>query len=128
MLNVIEGKPKKREMTIFEDFVEYCKEDNPRLAENIEIWLADYFDLPNRDIPLNQAERKWIKENLSKENQKRILGGHWEDYYLSKEIDETTNEIMDMIRTEFKLKEDSDKDDNVYGFIHNKIKELVEKK
>jgi len=42
-------------------------------------------------------------------------------------IDETTNEIMDMIREEFKLNEDSDKDDEVYGFIHTKIKQLVEK-
>ena len=44
-------------------------------------------------------------------------------------IDEATNEIMDMIRDVFKQNEDSDKDDEMYGFIHtkiNKIKERVE--
>jgi hypothetical protein len=40
-------------------------------------------------------------------------------------IDETTNEIMDMIRLEFGLVEDSDKDDEVYGFIHTRITELI---
>lgn len=46
------------------------------------------------------------------------------DFNIEK-IDETTNEIMDMIRLEFKLNEDSDKDDDVYGFIHTKINELI---
>lgn len=41
------------------------------------------------------------------------------------DIDKTTNEIMDMIREEFKLNEDSDKDDEIYGFIHNKLKDLM---
>lgn len=41
------------------------------------------------------------------------------------QIDETTNEIMDMIREEFKLNSDGDKDDEVYGFIHTRIKELL---
>jgi len=66
-----------KETSIFEDFIEYCKEDNKKLADDIETWLYDYFDFPNRDfkqIPINKHERKWIKENLSKENQERILG------------------------------------------------------
>jgi len=41
-------------------------------------------------------------------------------------IDEATNEIMDMIRDVFKQNEDSDKDDEMYGFIHTKIKQMVE--
>ena len=59
---------------VFESFLEYCNEDNPKLKEKIEIWLADYFDLPNRQIPLSRNEKIWIKSNLSKENQARILG------------------------------------------------------
>ncbi len=61
-------------MSIFEDFIEYCKEDNPKLAEDIKTWLADYFDLPNRHIKLSKNEKKWIKENLSVANQHDILG------------------------------------------------------
>lgn len=64
----------KKELTIFEDFIEYCKEDNEKLAEDIETWLADYFDLPNREIPLGIQEIEWICLNLSKNNQKRVLG------------------------------------------------------
>ena len=62
------------ESTIFEDFIEYCKEDNRKLAEDIETWLADFFDLPNRELSVSNPERIWIKENLSKKNQMRILG------------------------------------------------------
>ncbi len=51
-------------MSIFEDFLEYCKEDNQKLEEDIKIWLADFFDLPNRNIKLNKWEKKWIKKNL----------------------------------------------------------------
>lgn len=61
-------------MSIFEGFIEYCKEDNPKLAEDIKTWLADYFDLPNRHIKLSKDEKKWIKENLSVANQHDILG------------------------------------------------------
>jgi hypothetical protein len=38
-------------------------------------------------------------------------------------IDEITNEIMDMLRLTFKFKSDSDLDDQVYTFIHSAIKE-----
>jgi len=62
------------ETTIFEDFIEYCKEDNEQLAKNIQIWIADYFDLPNRCIPLSKDEIKWIQANLSEDNQIKILG------------------------------------------------------
>ena len=62
------------ETTLFEDFLEYCKEDNKKLAEDIKTWLADFFDLPNRIMKLSKEEKKWIKENLSKENQNTILG------------------------------------------------------
>lgn len=61
-------------MRIFEDFLNYCEQDNSKLKEDIKTWLADYFDLQNRTIPLNKEETKWIKENLSKESQRDILG------------------------------------------------------
>jgi len=70
-------------ISIFEDFIEYCKEDNKKLAQDIEIWLADYFDLPNRCIPITKDEKKWIKENLSKKNQIRILGKVIDDSFQS---------------------------------------------
>jgi hypothetical protein len=65
---------KNKNETIFENFIEYCKEDNEQLAKNIETWLADYFDIPNRTIPMEWEEVKWIKENLGNESQRRILG------------------------------------------------------
>lgn len=77
-------------MTIFEDFIEYCKEDNKQLAEDIETWLADYFDLPNRTSNLYPDERKWIKDNLSEENQEKILGYTLEDFSSLSEKDELT--------------------------------------
>ena len=43
-------------------------------------------------------------------------------------VDDTTNEIMDMIRKEFNLNPDSDRDDEIYGFIHNEIKQILETK
>lgn len=39
-------------------------------------------------------------------------------------VDETTNEIMDTLRNEFSIDSDSDQDDEVYGFIHARIKDL----
>jgi len=61
-------------MTIFEDFIEYCKEDNEELAKDIMVWLCDYFDLPNRHIPLTDDEKEWINANISKNKQTSLLG------------------------------------------------------
>lgn len=61
-------------MTIFEDFLEYYNEDNPKLKKDIEIWLADFFDLPNRIQPVDVEEKRWVKQNLSEFEQIRILG------------------------------------------------------
>jgi hypothetical protein len=71
-----------KDETIFENFLEYCKEDNEQLTEDIETWLADYFDLPNRIIPLTIEEDIWINKNLSRENQKRILGYEADNFNL----------------------------------------------
>jgi hypothetical protein len=62
------------ETTIFENFLEYCSEDNPQLVKDIETWLADYFDLPNRHVSLTLGEEDWIECNLNEANQRRILG------------------------------------------------------
>lgn len=62
------------ETTLFEDFLDYCEEDNPKLKKDIKIWLAEVFDLPNRNIPLKKWEKKWIKENLTEKSQREILG------------------------------------------------------
>ena len=59
---------------IFENFLEYCSEDNPKLTKDIKTWLADYFDIRNRTIPLLKDEKKWIKNNLTKDLQREILG------------------------------------------------------
>ena len=67
-------KNKIKSISIFEDFLIYCLEDNKNLNRDIKIWLCDYFDIPNRNIPLNKSEKKWIKENLNNENQINILG------------------------------------------------------
>lgn len=64
-------------MSVFEEFLEYCNEDNKKLKKDIEIWLCDFFDLPNRDlkkIPLSKQEKEWIMNSLSEKNQIRILG------------------------------------------------------
>ncbi len=67
-------------MTIFENFLEYVKEDNEQLRKDIETWLADYFDLPNRTSHLSKEESEWITENLSEDEQERILGLNVENY------------------------------------------------
>lgn len=36
-------------------------------------------------------------------------------------VDDLTNNIMDIIRKKFKLKEDSDEDDALYGELHNVV-------
>ena len=66
--------------TLFENFLDYCEEDNPKLKEDIKTWLADFFDLPNRVIPLCEDERKWIEENLTEKSQKEILGCSLNEY------------------------------------------------
>lgn len=38
-------------------------------------------------------------------------------------IDDITNTLMDYLRTEMRIKEDSDRDDEVYTIIHNAIRE-----
>jgi len=67
-------------MTEFEDFLEYCDDNNHGLKEDIKTWLADHFDLPHRDIPLLASEIFWIRENLSPESQEEILGISLMDY------------------------------------------------
>lgn len=69
-------------MTLFENFLEYCKEDNEKLAEDIKTWLADYFDLPNREIPLTADEKLWINRNLSETSQNEILGYTLKEYLI----------------------------------------------
>jgi hypothetical protein len=61
-------------MTEFEHFLDYCTQDNRQLTNDIKTWLADYFDLPNRTIPLTNSEVSWITTNLSQEAQVEILG------------------------------------------------------
>ncbi len=69
-------------MTLFENFLEYCEEDNKKLAEDIKTWLADFFDLPNREIPLTADEKIWIIDNLSSESQIEILGYTLKEYLI----------------------------------------------
>jgi len=83
-------------MTIFEDFIEYCKEDNYNLAKDIKIWLADYFDLPNRTIKLSKDEEEWIEENLSVQNQKDILG------YSLLEYEDDGDELKKIVKDKMK--------------------------
>lgn len=64
----------KTEITLFEDFLNYCKEDNIQLSKDIETWLADYFDVKNRCVPMTIEETDWIANNLSVESQIRIFG------------------------------------------------------
>ena len=61
--------------TMFEDFLEYCGEDNPKLKDDIETWLCDFFDLSHRTIELSEEERSWIVNNLSVSYRDKILGG-----------------------------------------------------
>ena len=61
-------------MPIFEEFLEYCEEDNKKLSKDIKVWLCDFLDLPNRTSPLSKSERNFINFNLSKESQIEILG------------------------------------------------------
>lgn len=60
--------------TLFENFLDYCDQDNRELTVSIKTWLADYFDLRCRLIPLNQEEIDWINLNLTDEMQLEILG------------------------------------------------------
>jgi hypothetical protein len=48
------------------------------------------------------------------------------DFKTLERIDEGTNDIMDMIRKEFNLNPDSDRDDEIYGYVHNQLKLLIE--
>ena len=68
-------------MSEFEGFMDYCCED----SEDIKTWLADYFDLPNRTIPLTNSEIAWITANLSEDNQKDILGYTIKQYLTRKD-------------------------------------------
>lgn len=43
-------------------------------------------------------------------------------------VDDLSNEIMDFIRQEFQLKEDSDRDDRIYGVIHVLIRQALNQK
>lgn len=57
--------------TIFENFLEQC---NPKVNKEIKKELAKSFDINTRKYPLNDTERRWIKKNLHKNNQIKILG------------------------------------------------------
>ena len=71
---IYEGTYKNKRSLVMEDFIEYCNEDNPNLANEIKVWLADYFDFRNRVIKVEQYEIDWIKDNLLIETQKIIFG------------------------------------------------------
>lgn len=66
-------------MTLFENFLEYCNQDNKKLKEDIETWLCDYFDFPNRSLKILKDEGVWIRDNLSENTQRRILGSTLKD-------------------------------------------------
>lgn len=62
------------EQTLFENFLDYCKQDNVKLAEDVKTWLSDYFDIKHRICPMSDEELSWIGENLTPESQVEILG------------------------------------------------------
>jgi hypothetical protein len=51
----------------------YIGEKKPTKADKESV-IADYYDLPNRDIPLHKEEIKEIKKNFTEKEQRRILG------------------------------------------------------
>jgi hypothetical protein len=73
------------EETLFEDFLNYCEQDS-ELVNEIKSNLADYFDLPNRTIPLTSEEKYWITNNLTQDMQRDILGYTLKEWN-SKEIE-----------------------------------------
>ncbi len=45
------------------------------ITENhLKSWVADYYDIPNRDQPLSDEEKKEIKQNFSVKERVEILG------------------------------------------------------
>jgi len=74
----------KIQETLFENFLMYCAEDNEPLKIEIQTWLADYFDLSNRTIKIEEYEKKWITENLTPKTQILLFGytlEQWEKEY-----------------------------------------------
>jgi len=61
-------------MTLFEAFLDYCDEDNPKLKDDIKTWLADYFDISHRVVKISEEELEWIKKNLRPVTQLEIFG------------------------------------------------------
>jgi hypothetical protein len=59
---------------LFEEFLEYCGEDNQKLKKDIKTYLADFFDISHRSIPLSKKEKEWIKSNISPGEQLEIFG------------------------------------------------------
>jgi len=70
---------------IMSNFIQYCAEDNEKLANDIKIYLADYFDLPHRTIELTEEEYQWIENNLADKHIKEIFG----NLFKKKENNET---------------------------------------
>jgi len=68
--------------TLFENFLDYCIEDNEQLSNDIKTWLADYFDLHNRTIRINDEEIEWIGKNLTDDMQQEIFGYTLSHYLL----------------------------------------------
>lgn len=51
----------------------YIGKKEPTKADK-ETVIADYYDLPNREIKLHPEEKKEIKKNFSDKEQRRIFG------------------------------------------------------
>ncbi len=63
----------KSNKTILEEIMIYS-EDCDNSMESFKSIIVDFFDLPNRLIPLLKKEKKFIKRNLTKETQIEIFG------------------------------------------------------
>jgi hypothetical protein len=51
----------------------YIGKKKPTKADKESV-VADYYDLPNREIPLHKEEIKEIKKNFTEKEQRKILG------------------------------------------------------
>lgn len=94
--------------TLFEDFLEYCEEDNPSLAQNVLVWLADFFDLKNRQAPLHEDEVNWISQNMSNGLQMKVFGTTLDDYLGESKAASKRGEIKKTsggVKLKLKLKE-----------------------
>jgi len=58
---------------MFSNYLDYVHDTTPMLWGKLKIYLADWIDVPNRVVPIDDEERAWLCRNFTDEDHLKIF-------------------------------------------------------